>query len=269
MDHERIRRIGVERRGEQARVADDAIAVEEPLEIRILGKAVSVVMRTPGDDYDLAVGFVVTEGIVDREDISAVANCSDAAGAPAPNVVNVSVAQGVAVDWARFQRNMYTSSSCGICGKATLDQVEVLAPPVIGNITITDAICYELPGKCRGAQRVFDETGGLHAAALFNKEGKLILAREDIGRHNAVDKIVGSRVRAGEFDMNDTILFVSGRAGFEIIQKARVAGIPIVAAVGAPSSLAVECALAGNMTLVGFLRDGGFNIYSRPERICK
>ncbi len=243
------------------------MAVEEPLEMRVLGKPIAVVMRTPGDDLDLAAGFLVTEGIVHADDLSVVGPCTGADGEPVENVVNAALVEGASVDVEKLRRNLYASSSCGICGKATLDAVEVHAPPFHSALRVAPSDLLALAGRCREGQSVFDETGGLHAAALFGAEGDLLDLREDVGRHNAVDKVVGARVRAGRFPVGDSILFVSGRAGFEIVQKARVAQIPIVAAVGAPSSLAVECAERGSMTLIGFLRDGGFNVYCGAERV--
>ncbi|MBI3817340.1 MAG: formate dehydrogenase accessory sulfurtransferase FdhD [Planctomycetes bacterium] len=264
---ERIRTCDVTRRGAAAGDAVDSVVVEEPLEIRVMGRPVAVVMRTPGDDRELAAGFVITEGIIELDDLSAVSNCYDANGETAKNVINVSLVEGAKLDYERFRRNMYTTSSCGICGKATLDAVEVQAPPVSSDIRVDEIILYQIAATCRKSQRLFDETGGLHAAALFDPSGKLIDLREDVGRHNAVDKVVGARILGGAPTPIDAILFVSGRAAFEILQKARVAGIAIVAAVGAPTSLAIDCAKRGEITLVGFLRDGGMNIYNRPDRI--
>jgi FdhD protein len=246
---------------------EDRVVVEEPLEIRVLGRPIAVVMRTPGEDLDLVAGFLVTEGIAQADDISAVAPCIDAKGEPAPNAVNASLVEGAPLDFEKLRRNLYASSSCGICGKATLDQVEVLAPPVESSIRVGGDALMALPARARAFQATFLETGGLHSACLFDAEGNPILSREDVGRHNAVDKVIGARVREGRYPLEDTVLLVSGRAGFEILQKARVARIPVVAAVGAPSSLAIECAERGKMTLVGFLRDGGFNVYCGGERI--
>jgi FdhD protein len=224
-------------------------------------------MRTPGDDLDLTAGFLVTEGIADAEDISALGPCLDAKGEPAPNVVNASLVEGSSLDIERLRRNLYASSSCGVCGKATLDAVNVASPPVDGAWRVRAEDLTRMPERCRELQGVFDATGGLHAACLFDARGEAVLAREDVGRHNAVDKVIGARVRAGAYPLDGFILFVTGRAGFEITQKARVARIPIVVAVGAPSSLALDCAREGNMTLVGFARGGGFNVYCGEERI--
>lgn len=254
-------------RAGQAVDGRDAVSVEEPLEIRVLGKPIAVVMRTPGDDLDLAAGFVVTEGIVSPDDLSMVAPCVGADGLAVENVVNAALVEGASLDVERFRRNLYTSSSCGVCGKATLDAIEVTAPAVKSDLQISAEVLLKLPAAARAAQSVFETTGGLHAAALFSAAGERRELREDVGRHNAVDKVIGARVRRGAWPLDQDVLFVSGRAGFEILQKARVAGIPIVASVGAPSSLAIECAQAGAMTLVGFLRDGGFNVYCGGERV--
>ncbi|MFN0204683.1 MAG: formate dehydrogenase accessory sulfurtransferase FdhD [Planctomycetota bacterium] len=259
----RIRRV----RGASADQLDDRVAVEEPLEIRILGKPVSVVMRTPGDDADLAVGFVVTEGLCTFDDISAAAACVDAKGAAVENVMNVSLIEGAAARPEIVQRNFYVTSSCGVCGKATLDAVNIASPPVDANIKITRKLLSTISEKCIEKQTAFAATGGIHAACLFDTSGNLLIIREDVGRHNAVDKIVGSLVRARKFPPENCILWVSGRAAFEIIQKARIARIAIVVSVGAPTSLAIDCARDGNMTLVGFLRNDGFNIYSGGERV--
>jgi FdhD protein len=263
----RIRKIAVRRGGKAPAIGEDPVAVEEPLEIRVLGRPLAVVMRTPGDDLDLAAGFLVTEGIVPFEDLGALAPCAAADGSPAENVVNASLVEGSTVDFERHRRNLYVSSSCGMCGKATLDAIEVVSPPIASSMRVPERVLLGLPARCRSGQTVFDATGGLHAACIFDREGALLDLREDVGRHNAVDKVIGARVRTGRFPLEDTVLLVSGRAGFEILQKARVARIPIVAAVGAPSSLAVECASRGAMTLVGFLRDGGYNVYCGAERI--
>lgn len=245
----------------------DPIAVEEPLEIRVLGKPVAVVMRTPGDDLDLVSGFVATEGIADAEDVSAIAPCVDASGAAVANVVNVSLVEGASLEVERLRRNLFAASSCGVCGKATLEAVRVRSAPVEAAWKVSARVLTELAGRCRVHQRAFEATGGLHAACLFGPKGDDPLVREDVGRHNAVDKVIGARIRAGTYPLDDRILFVTGRAGFEIVQKARVARIPVVAAVGAPSSLAIDCAREGNMTLVGFLRGDAFNVYCGEERI--
>jgi len=251
----------------------DVLATEEPMEIRVEGPSqeptsVAVTMRTPGGDFELAVGFLFTEGLIEgREDVRRVSYCEDIpADEQHYNVVTVDLAR--AFDPEVLRRNFFANSSCGICGKATLEQVEVrcdrLSPgPVVKAETIA-----ALPSGLRTAQKVFDRTGGLHAAGLFAPDGTLLSLREDVGRHNAVDKVVGEAALAGDLPLHDRILQVSGRVSFEIVQKAARAGIPIVSAVSAPSSLSVETAEHLGMTVVGFARDGRFNIYTRPERIA-
>ena len=253
--------------GDQQPVDDD-LAIEEPLEIRVGGVPVSVTMRTPGDDLDLAAGFLFTERIIDsRDDIAAIAHAQESESA-AENVVEVTLRQGKAIDLARLQRHFYAASSCGVCGKASLGAVRVgdLQPPDRALRVDAELLC-RLPGIVRNAQAVFDRTGGLHAAALFSADGTLLAVREDIGRHNAVDKIVGHALFEDQVPLAGRILFISGRGAFEIVQKALVAGVPIVAAVSAPSSLAVDLARENGLTLVGFLRDQRFVIYSGPERV--
>ncbi len=250
----------------------DVLAVEEPLEIRVghdaggrrVRTAVSVTMRTPGHDRELAVGFLYTEGIVvTPEQVAGVRSCGS------DNVVRVDLAPGVDVNLARLERHFYTSSSCGVCGKTSLEAVHVSARhrPADGRPVIEAEVIRSFPEALRAAQSVFDRTGGLHAAALFNSVGELSCLREDVGRHNALDKLVGARFLAGRTPLSDNVLMLSGRASFELIQKAVVAGIPVVAAVGAPSSLAVSLARAHGLTVVGFVRPDGFNVYTGDERI--
>jgi FdhD protein len=249
----------------------DVLATEEPLEIRAGGpgqeaRSVAVTMRTPGGDFELAVGFLFTEGLIAPGELRRVAYCDDLEDEDQRfNVVTVTLNRPF--DHDRLRRNFYATSSCGVCGKAALDDVEVRCAPVADGPQVAVDVLVELPAKLRAAQKVFDRTGGLHAAALFTAEGELISLREDVGRHNAVDKVVGERMLAGDVPLDGKVLQVSGRASFEIVQKAAVAGIPLVAAVSAPSSLAVEAAERFGMTLVGFVRDGGCNVYSRPERV--
>ncbi len=240
----------------------DRVAVEEPLEIRIGGRPIAVTMRTPGDDLDLVAGFLATEGIIDGpDDLVALAHVDDP-GDPRGNTVDCVLAAGVPLARQRAaQRELFASSSCGICGKATIDRIFSHAPPLSRRMEPSPDLLLSLPGRLRAAQAVFDDTGGLHAAALFDENGDLDVLAEDIGRHNAVDKVVGHRLRADRFPIDDRVLMLSGRAGFEIVQKALLARIPVVAAVGAPSSLAVQLADAAGMVLVGFLRDGRFNRY--------
>ncbi len=259
----------VEGSSAQARV--DWLAVEEPLEIRAKGpdqKAVSVAitMRTPGNDPELAVGFLVTEGIIrdPAEVVSAVSRGAGRAGGPC-NVVEVRLAR--AFDDSTLKRNFFATSSCGICGKATLEQVAVRCAPVSAGPVIGASLLVGLPDALRNAQSAFDRTGGLHAAGLFDGSGRLIALREDVGRHNAVDKLVGRMFLDGQVPLEEKILLVSGRTSFEILQKAAVAGVPIVCAVSAPSTLAVSVAERLEITLVGFLRGPRFNIYTHPERV--
>jgi FdhD protein len=257
----------------------DRVAVEEPLEIRLAygptgqrtQRSVSVTMRTPGDDGELAVGFLLSEGIVrTASDLEGVRPCGPAVGPQKlHNVVRVDLKPDVAVDLKRLERHFYTTSSCGVCGKTSLEALAVGEAPTIDpeRPTIAAAVVHALPDKLRLAQAVFERTGGLHAAALFDAAGELLCVREDVGRHNAVDKVVGAQLRAGRLPGRDLILFVSGRASFELMQKALMAGIPILAAVGAPSSLAVELAERFHMTLLGFVRNGRFNVYSGGGRL--
>jgi FdhD protein len=249
----------------------DTLATEEPMEIRVGGpgqeaRSVAVTMRTPGGDYELAVGFLFTEGLLDPADVERVAYCDELDGQEQLyNVVTVTVARSF--DFGRLRRNFFATSSCGICGKAALEDVEVRCRPVADGPEVASSILAALPDRLREAQKVFDRTGGLHAAGLFTPEGELLALREDVGRHNAVDKVIGEQVLAGALPLEDRVLQVSGRASFEIVQKAAVAGIPVVAAVSAPSSLAVEAGERFGMTIVGFVRDGRLNVYTRPERV--
>ena len=234
----------------------DQVAVEEPLEIRLDGHPVAVVMRTPGHDEELAAGFLVTEGI-----ISTVAELRKIEPRPDENRVLVFLQDGVAVDLGRLTRHLFTGSSCGLCGKATLDAIFMDFPPIARGIDITDDVFYQAPAKLRAAQGTFETTGGLHAAGLFTTDGELLISREDIGRHNAVDKVIGYALLNG-IGLTATFLLVSGRLSFEIMQKALAARIPAVAAISAPSSLAVEFAKRSEQTLVGFLRPPTFNRYA-------
>ena len=250
----------------------DRLATEEPMEIRAAGPgqspvSVAVTMRTPGADFELAAGFLFTEGLVaGRQDVRKVSYCEDLAPDEQHyNVVTVDLAR--AFDPASVHRNFFATSSCGVCGKATLDHVEVACSRVATGPTVSADAIGRMPDELRRAQRVFDQTGGLHAAGLFAPSGKLLSLREDVGRHNAVDKLVGEAFLAGATPLSDRVLFVSGRSSFEIVQKAGVAGIPVVASVSAPSSLAVEAGERLGMTIVGFVRDGRCNVYTHPDRI--
>ncbi len=258
----------------------DRVAVEEPLEIR-LGystpdgralKSLSITMRTPGDDRSLAAGFLYTESIVHAAtDIASI----DVCGPPAPdsgnhNVIRVELGRDVAVDLGRLQRHFYTTSSCGVCGKTSLDALRVtgLAPLPGPGTVFSEAVLTGMPAVLRAAQQTFEDTGGLHAAGAFDAGGRLVAVAEDVGRHNAVDKLVGQLLLDGRLPASELGLIVSGRASFELMQKALVAGLPLLAAVSAPSSLAVALAREFNMTLVGFLRGNNFNIYAGAERLC-
>jgi len=257
--------------------AMDAVAIEEPLEIRmglheqgpLRQQAVSVTMRTPGDDFELASGFLFTEGIIlSREQVAGIKHCGR--GSEPTNTVRVDLAPGVTVDFKRLERNFYTTSSCGVCGKTSLEALATGARKIAPEnaTTVTAQTIDELPARLRAQQQTFQSTGGLHAAALFTHSGALIAVREDVGRHNAVDKLIGSRFLAGALPASDSILFLSGRASFELLQKAVMAGIPIVCAVGAPSSLAIEAAREFDVTLFGFVRDQRFNVYSGEQRLA-
>lgn len=256
-------------RGDEAAERVDVLALEEPLEIRLAGYSVSVTMRTPGDDLDLAAGFLLTEGIVrSPEDVASIHHCETDDTESDKNIVNVNPTNPESVDPTRWQRNFFVTSSCGICGKASIETVRQEAAPVQSSLCLSPDVLRQSSAELRRAQRVFDRTGGLHAAGLFTASGELIAVREDVGRHNAVDKVIGHAFRSGTLPLCDHFLLVSGRVSFEVVQKALMAGIPLVAAVSAPTSLAVELARDRGMTLVGFLREGRFNVYSAPERIA-
>ena len=249
----------------------DSLATEEPLEIRVQGPGqeplqVAVTMRTPGGDFELAVGFLFTEGLIAPGDVQRVAYCDNLPGEDQRyNVVSVTLARPF--DAERLRRNFYATSSCGVCGKAALEDIDVRCEPVAPGPETQLGLLISLPERLREAQAVFERTGGLHAAGLFDASGTALVVREDVGRHNAVDKVVGERYLAGHIPADGTILQVSGRASFEIVQKAAVAGIPIVCAVSAPTDLAIAAAERLGVTLVGFLRDDGFNVYSHDGRI--
>ena len=251
-----------------ARAESDVIAVEEPLEIRVGGRAVAVTMRTPGHDRELAAGFLLTEGIVRRaEDILDVLACRDLPEGQAGNVVDAHLAPGVIVNYERLTRHVFGSSSCGLCGKATLDAVLQSYPAVASGPRFDPAWLGSLPARLRGAQPGFSASGGLHASALFGGPEDAPLAREDVGRHNALDKVLGAMLLAGRLPLSGHALLVSGRVSFELVQKALAAGVPLIAGIGAPSTLAAACARRGNITLVGFLRPDRMNVYCGEERI--
>lgn len=245
---------------------NDVLAAEEPLEIRVAGRSVAVVMRTPGHDRELAAGFLVTEGLIRRrDDVLDLIYCGGA-GLPRENVIDVLLAPGVQLDFARLTRNVFTSSSCGICSKASIDAVRAQFPSLRRPLRPRRSVLTGLPKKLRAAQAGFAATGGLHASALFDAAGKLIVAREDVGRHNALDKAIGHAFFAERLPLAGAILLVSGRVSFEIVQKALAAGIPCVAAISAPTSAAVELARESGQTLVGFLRGAGMNVYAGTLR---
>ena len=250
--------------------ADDHVAVEEPLEIRLGGFSLAVTMRTPGDDDELVVGFLHSERVItSADDLDVVARYRVAEGDPqAGNVINVLLKGNVRVARELLRRNFVASSSCGLCGKVTIEAIRADLPAVTSDLVVPAVMFQRLERAMGRAQATFERTGGLHAAGLFDADGQLIVLREDIGRHNAVDKVIGHMVLARRLPLDRYILMVSGRASFEIMQKALTSRIPVVAAVSAPSSLAVEMAAAANMTLVGFVRSGGFNIYAGAARIA-
>ena len=258
--------------GDVRKTTEDQIAIEEPLEIRLgfdagqgrQTRTVSVTMRTPGNDEELAAGFLFGEAIIQSaDDIAFVKPCSG------DNTVRVELESGITPDITRLERHFYTTSSCGVCGKASLDALRVngLAPLPPGGLAIDTTTLAHMPDRLRDTQAIFTATGGLHAAAAFDRHGEILITHEDVGRHNAVDKVVGDLLLAGKLPAAELGLIVSGRASFELMQKALVAGMPLLAAVGAPSSLAVELAREFNVTLVGFLRGTTFNVYAAEERI--
>ncbi len=245
--------------------AEDELVLEEPLEIRVRGRAVSVTMRTPGEDDELATGFLLTEGLLRRRsDLLRIEPCDRSEEG---NVLNVQLSPDVPVDFERLTRHVFASSSCGLCGKATVDAIRNLHPPVTSGLRVDPSIILSLPEKLRAAQATFDRTGGLHAAGLFDGKGNLLFAREDVGRHNAVDKVIGRAFLDELPPLDSHILLISGRGSFEIMQKALAARIAVIAAVSAPSSLAVRFATEMGQTLIGFLRDQRMNVYAHRQRI--
>jgi FdhD protein len=259
--------------GESPRRGRDTVAGEEPLEIRVGGRSLAVTMRTPGADFDLAAGFLVSEGVITRtEDVVAMRYCKGSVSQVNEyNVVDVTLASGIAPPNESVARAFFTTSSCGLCGKASIDAVRTRSSFEIHDdpLRFEASLLANLPARLRTAQEVFEKTGGLHAAALFEGEsGDLLAVREDVGRHNAVDKVVGWALREGRLPLRGSILMVSGRASFELVQKASMAGIPALCAVSAPSSLAIDLAKDSGMTLVGFLRDPSMVVYAGSERLC-
>jgi FdhD protein len=264
------RRIRAVRQGSAFERAD-RLAAEEPMEIRAGGPGqepvnVAVTMRTPGSDFELAAGFLFTEGLIEGpQEVAAIDYCRLPAVEQRYNVVTVRLTR--AFDPGALQRNFYATSSCGICGKASMDHLEVRCDRLPAGPTVAGSTISSLPAAMREAQRIFEQTGGLHAAGLFDVEGRLLAMREDVGRHNALDKLVGHALLSGWVPLHDRVLLVSGRVSFELVQKAAVAGIPVLCAVSAPSSLAVDAAERFGMTVAGFVRDGGFNVYAGADRV--
>lgn len=264
----RVRHLAADREITRAEV----LAVEEPLEVRLDGAPVTVTMRTPGSDFELAQGFLLTEGVITRrDDVLTVRYCDgrDEYGVNTYNVLDVTLATGVRVPDLDVTRNFYTTSSCGVCGKASLEAVRLISRFAPGDdpVTVSADTLRGFPDQLHSAQKVFAATGGLHAAALFDADGAMLAVREDIGRHNAVDKVIGWALEKGRIPLGGSVLLVSGRASFELTQKALMAGIPVLAAVSAPSSLAVSLAEESGITLVAFLRESSMNVYTRADRI--
>jgi len=274
LDPERVMNIGITHwQEDQQQQYEDQLTIEEPLEVRIDRRSLAVIMRTPGHDRELAAGFLFTEGVVRQPaDILVIEDAADAEGLPLANVVNILLrpgdAQALQPQPVAFERHFAVSASCGLCGKNSIADLMLTTPPLTADeVRIPASIIYSLSVQLRTAQAVFTHTGGLHAAGLFDITGKLLLLREDVGRHNAVDKLIGHGLLHGGFPYANHILMVSGRTSFEIIQKALLAGIPCVAAISAPSSLAVELADQSGITLIGFLRNHSMNVYTHAHRI--
>ena len=254
-------------------IRTDYLAVEEPLEMRLVAppQTIAITMRTPGADFDLVAGFLYSEGIIrHREDLQSMSYCVDSNVdiEQRYNIVNIQLKAALAPDLKSLERHFFTTSACGVCGKASIEALKIRGCRVsFSEETIPAEVIYQLPDRLRSAQGVFTATGGLHAAGLFNWQGELLKVREDVGRHNALDKLIGSTFLADELPLGDRIVMVSGRSSFEILQKCIAAGVPIICAVSAPSSLAVSLAQEFGVTLIGFLRGQKFNIYSGKERI--
>lgn len=247
---------------------EDWVGTEEPLELRIRGQSIAITMRTPGHDRELAAGFALTERIIDKAcQLIEVAHCQRNRAEHPENIINLFLDPKLACDLGKLSRHLFASSSCGICGKASLESIQSISSPIDSKFTIASQKLLSLPECLRQNQKGFQQTGALHAAALFDLHGDLICLREDVGRHNAVDKIIGWGLLSKTFPLRDFLLLVSGRASFEIMQKALAAGISMVAAISAPSSLAVDFAKENCQTLIGFLKSSSFNIYSHPHRV--
>ena len=264
----RVVRVGRDNAGP----SDDVAAVEEPMEVRLHGQPFAVIMRTPGADRELAAGFLLAEGAIRScSDLGAVEHCKHPDYPDARNVVDVYLLGDAARRGRELlaeRRRTVTSSSCGLCGRATIESLRQQVAPLTQGARIAPGLLATLPDRLRAEQLVFDDTGGLHAAALFDDDGGCVVSAEDVGRHNAVDKVIGTMLMGERLPLSDSALVISGRASFEIIQKAWLAGVPIVCAVSAPSSLAIELAQEAGITLAGFVRDGGFNLYSHPSRVA-
>jgi FdhD protein len=251
---------------------DDIVSLEEPLEIRVaapgergIGRAVSITMRTPGHDLDLAIGFLFGEGLIQAgHEVLNARHCG-----PSGNVVRIELPPERTSDLDRLARNFYTSSSCGVCGKASIEAVTASAGVrrIASELTVSSEVLCALPASLRSSQCEFEQTGGVHAVGLFDASGTLLASREDVGRHNAMDKLVGAQLREGAIPLSQRLLLLSGRASFELVQKAMMAGAPLVAAIGAPSSLAIELAQAAGICLVAFVRERGLNVYCHPQRV--
>jgi FdhD protein len=275
LDPQRVMNAAVTRYQEGAQQQrEDALTVEEPFEVRIDHRSLATIMRTPGHDFELAMGFLFTEGIISHaDDVLSIEDEVDADGLPLANVVNVQLRNTRQQDALQpqptaFERHFAVSASCGLCGKNSIADLLISTPPLAPDeLRVAASTIYELPAALRAAQSVFSHTGGLHAAGLFTIDGSLLLLREDIGRHNAVDKLIGHGLLNSDFPYSSYILLVSGRTSFEIIQKALLARIPCIAAISAPSSMAVELAERGGITLIGFLREHCMNVYTHAERI--
>lgn len=277
LDPERVMNVGMTHwQGNEWQQREDQLTIEEPFEVRIDQRSLAVIMRTPGHDHELAMGFLFTEGVIQQPgDVLTIEDATEADGLPLANVVNILLRHNQQQDvplppghTPAFERHFAVSASCGLCGKNSIADLMVITSPLqVDDIRIPASIIYNLPAQLRTAQTVFTHTGGLHAAGLFTHTGELLLLREDVGRHNAVDKLIGHGLLNGTFPYSSHILMVSGRTSFEIIQKALLARIPCIAAISAPSSLAVELANQAGVTLIGFLRDQSMNVYTHPERI--
>ena len=263
--------------GSESSAKDDLLAVEEPLEIKLgFGQAIdrqqkslAITMRTPGEDFDLVLGFLFTEGIINSmDDFTYINYCADAREEASENVVRVELSESKKIEWKSIERNFYTNSSCGICGKASIESLEAFSPePISSDLRVSAKLIHTLGEKISKKQGVFKHTGGVHAAAIFSMDGEILMLREDIGRHNALDKMIGAALQRKMLPLSNSVLMLSGRSSFELLQKSVTAGIPVVCCIGAPSSLAVDTAREYGISLLGFYKGNSFNIYSHPERI--